>query len=282
MIVGSLAAVVTLSSPLWWPTQVQGTNMAGFKQYPPDDFFSGQQLILAQAIRDGDLARVKELAPKTDLNTPGAKNTTLLLFAGQEVVPVKTDAANPRYRIITELVKGGARSDEPVGVDGESVVYTALRADTPNLLRALLDGGLNPNLRRDGAPIIFDATENRLLPQLRVLVEHKADVNLRDSLGKTALFDAASIRQWDAVDYLLANGANPKAVDQLGVSFAWILQKQLTDHTAPGTPDMDRIEAIRRQIVSAGVQWPPSDPNTERAAMRARGEKVIVPAGQTE
>ncbi|MBR8166005.1 ankyrin repeat domain-containing protein, partial [Burkholderia vietnamiensis] len=105
---GAIAALVGVSSPLWWPTQAQGTNMTGFKRYAPEDFFSGQQLTLAQAIHDGDLGRVQQLAPKTDLNAPGAKNTTLLSYAVQEIVPVKNDASNPRYQIISVLVKSGA------------------------------------------------------------------------------------------------------------------------------------------------------------------------------
>ena len=60
--VGAIAALVGVSSPFWWPTQAQGTNMTGFKRYAPEEFFSGQQLMLAQAIHDGDLARVQQLA----------------------------------------------------------------------------------------------------------------------------------------------------------------------------------------------------------------------------
>lgn len=257
--------------------------MTGFKRYAPEDFFSGQQLALAQAIHDGDLNRVQQLAPKTDLNAPGAKNTTLLSYAVQEIVPVKNDASNTRYQIISALLKNGADPKAPVGASGGTVVDVALRADTPNLLRVLLDGGLDPNWRPSGdTPMIFEVAENKLLPQLKLLVEHKANVNLRDSLRTTAIFDATSLQQWDAVDYLLAHGADPKVVDETGVSYGWVLQNTLEKHTTPDSPARARIDAIRRKIVAAGAPWPPVDPKTQRAAMRARGEKVVTPAGQTD
>ncbi|BFO08213.1 hypothetical protein GGER_07230 [Serratia rubidaea] len=45
----------------------------GMKKIEPEDYFTGQQLILAKAIQAGDLERVKQLAPETDLNTPGSR-----------------------------------------------------------------------------------------------------------------------------------------------------------------------------------------------------------------
>ncbi|MEW6342937.1 MAG: ankyrin repeat domain-containing protein [Pseudomonadota bacterium] len=231
--------------------------MSEFKRYPPEDFFSGQQLVLAQAIRDGDLDRVKELAPKTDLAALGNKNTTLLSFAVQETVPVKQDADNVRFHIVSELVKDGADPAQTVGQNG-NIAYTAARADTPNLLTALLAGGMSPDLRYDGAtPLIFVLREDNLLPQLRVLVEHKANVNIRDSLGSTALFGATRLRQWDIVDYLLAHGADPTVADEGGMKYAKVLYNQLA-RTPKDSPQLERIDAIRKRIVAAGGEWPPA------------------------
>ncbi|NBI46242.1 MULTISPECIES: ankyrin repeat domain-containing protein [Burkholderia] len=280
---GTVAALIGAALPLGWPTQAQGITMTGFKRYAPEEFFSGQQLTLAQAIHDGNLGSVQQLAPKTDLNTPGAKHTTLLSYAVQEIVPVKNDASSPRYQIISVLLKNGADPKASLGPDGSSVAELSLRADTPNLLRVLLDGGLDPNWLYNGdTPMLFEVTENKLLPQLKVLIEHKANVNARDSLGKTALFQATMIQQWDTVDYLLAHGADPKVASELGVSYGWVLQNELKNHATPDSPAAARIEQIRRKIVAAGAPWPPLDPKAQRAAMRARGEKVVTPAGQAD
>lgn len=232
--------------------------MSGFKRYPPEDFFTGQQLALAQAIRDGNLAAVKELAPKTDLAALGNKKTSLLSFAVQEVIPVKSDAANVRYQIISELVRDGAKPEQPFGSTDEDIAYVAARADTPNFLKALLAGGMSPDLRYDGdTPLLFAASEDSLLPQLRTLIEHHANVNIRDSMGNTAIFDATRIHQWDVVDYLLGHGADPTVSDNGGLKYATVLKNQLNRMPAD-SPQLPRMEAIRKRIVAAGVQWPPN------------------------
>jgi hypothetical protein len=148
-VAAALAAVVGLTFSSCRPAEAQGIHVSGFKRYSPEDFFSGQQLILAQAIRDGDLARVKDLAPGTDLAAPGLKNTTLLSFAMQEAVPVKQDADNVRFQIVSALVNNGAKPDETFGENG-NLAYMAVRADTPSFLKALLAGGMSPDLRYDG------------------------------------------------------------------------------------------------------------------------------------
>ncbi|WP_175772902.1 ankyrin repeat domain-containing protein [Paraburkholderia phenazinium] len=255
-IAGAIVVAVGVSTPLWWPTQAQGTNMSGFKRYPPEDFFSGPQLELARAVADGDLARTKQLAPTVDLNTMGEKHMTILAFATQETVPVKTDGSNVRFQIVSELVRRGAKPQEPFGLGNDNVAYIAARADSPNLLRSLLAGGMSPDLRYDGdTPLIFATADNQLLAQLRVLVENRANVNIKDSLGNTAIFEATRIRQWDAVDYLLAHGADSTIANENGVTYAKVLSNQLAK-TPKDSPQLDRIEAIRQRIVSAGAKWP--------------------------
>ncbi|MGD8206414.1 hypothetical protein [Pantoea sp. FN0305] len=51
------------------------------KSYNAEDFFSGTQLQLAQAISNNNLEEVKILAKTTELNKPGKQDMTLLFFA---------------------------------------------------------------------------------------------------------------------------------------------------------------------------------------------------------
>jgi ankyrin repeat protein len=174
----------------------------------------------------------------------------------QEAVPVEQDAANTRFQIISQLVRDGARPDQVFGQNG-NIAFMAARADTPNFLKALLAGGMSPDMRYDGdTPLIFATTQNNLLPQLQVLVEHKANVNQRDSLDETALFGATRLRQWDAVDYLLAHGADPMVVSN-GLKYATTLQNELKI-TPKDSPQLERINAIGKRISAAGGQWPPA------------------------
>ncbi|WP_426934813.1 hypothetical protein, partial [Bacillus wiedmannii] len=43
------------------------------KKIHPEEYFSGGQLQLAQAIEDGDVDEVEKLSAQTDLNKPGEK-----------------------------------------------------------------------------------------------------------------------------------------------------------------------------------------------------------------
>jgi hypothetical protein len=257
-VAGAVVAALGLTSPFWWPAEAQGINMSGFKRYPPENFFAGEPLLLAQAIRDGDLARVKELAPKTNLASPGTGKTTLLSFAVQEAVPVKDDPNNVRFQIISELVKDGAKPEQSFGQNDDNVAYLSARADAPNLLKALLAGGMSPDMRYDGdTPLIFATTQDNLLPQLRTLVEHMANVNIRVSLKETALFGATRLRQWDVVDYLLAHGADPTVANDNDLKYAKVLHNQLI-RTPKDSPQLARIEAIGKRIAAAGSPWPPA------------------------
>lgn len=250
-------AAIGLSSPFWWSTHAQETKMSGFKRYPPEQFFNGQQLELAKAIRDGDLARVTTLARTVDLNTPGANNMTMLAFAIQEAIPVKTDAGNARFAIISRLVKDGAKPEQTF-LENDNIAYDAARADTPNFLKALLAGGMSPDLRYDGdTPLLFATATDRQLPEMKVLVEHNADINIRDSLKQTALFEATSLRQWDAVDYLLAHGADPTIESTNGLTYAKALEIEL-NRTPKDSPQLQRIAAIGKRIAAAGGKWPPA------------------------
>lgn len=257
VIAGAVVAAIGLSTPFWRSTQAQENTMSGFKRYPPEQFFSGKQLELAQAIREGDLDRVKSLASSADLNAPGKSNMTLLAFAFQEAIPVKSDGDNARFQIISQLVKDGAKPQQTF-LENSNVAVAAARADTPSFLKALLAGGMSPDLRYDGdSPLLFATAKDRQLPEMKVLIEHKADVNIRDSIGDTALINATQLRQWDTVDYLLAHGADPTVANSNGVTYSKVLAIELKS-TPKDSPQLERIDAIVKRIVAAGGKWPPA------------------------
>jgi ankyrin repeat protein len=257
VVAGAVVAAIGLSTPFWLSTQAQENTMSGFKRYPPEQFFSGQQLELAKAIRDGDLDRVKGLASNVNLNAPGNSNMTLLAFSIQEAVPVKSDGNNVRFQIISQLVKYGAKPEQTF-LENSNIAFAAARADTPNFLKALLAGGMSPDLRYDGdTPLLFATAKDRQLPEMKLLIEHKADVNIRDSIGDTALTNATQLRQWDTVDYLLAHGANPTVANSNGVTYSKVLAIELQS-TPKDSPQLARIDAIAKRIVAAGGKWPPA------------------------
>lgn len=273
VVAGAVVAAIGLSVPFWLPAQTQKNLLSGFRRYPPEQFFGGQQLELAKAIRDCDLGRIKSITPNVDLNAPGNNNMTLLAFAVQEAIPVKTDGENVRFQIISQLVKGGAKPQQTF-LESSNLAFAAAQSDTPNFLKAFLAGGMSPNLRYDGdTPLLFATAKDRQLPEMKALVEHKADVNIRDSIGDTALTGATQLRQWDTVDYLLVHGADPTVTNSIGVTYSKVLAIELKS-TPKDSPQLERINAIGKRISAAGGQWPPVRTTAGRRRSEQPGVKL--------
>ena len=240
---------------------------AGLRVQPARDFFSGAQLVLAQAIEQGRLdevrAQARALGPG-QLNAAGAQEMTLLFFAVQSAFGEK-----PRQlEILTELVRAGADPLQRVK-DLGSPLGVALRARSPLYVQAFLDGGASPNSSDGSTPILFEAASEHTAATLKLLLDRGADPNKKDSLGNTALMKALTGMQLDQVVYLLERGASPAFVNVNGVSFAGQLQFQMGRQQAD-SPAMRKLEEIRRRIAALGVAWPPPSRDEERARMRAR------------
>jgi hypothetical protein len=243
------------------------TASAMKKEFPASDFFSGKQLELAQAIERGDIHKVQQLAPVTDLNTPGRKDMTMLFFSAQEALQ-----RNPtRLEIITVLVKAGADPLQEVPNFGD-VLGVVLNSSHPEFLRALLDGGVDPNTTTpEGTPIIFFVTRESTFESLKLLIARGADVNGRDSLRKTPLYEALMYNALDSVDYLLDHGANPNTYNINGISFPFSILRDIErNSSAPNSPTYKKLIEIRDRMIKMGVKWPPESP----AQLRARwGDK---------
>ncbi len=235
---------------------------SAMKKFPATDFFSGPQLLLAQAIERGDLVQVQQLAPVTDLNTPGRKDMTLLFFAVQEAL--KRDPK--QLAMITVLVKGGADPLQEVPNFGD-VLGVVLNSSHPEFLRVLLDAGVEPNTTTSkGTPIIFFVVRETTFDSLKLLIARGADVNRRDSLRNTPLYEALMYDALDKIDYLLDHGANPNTYNINGVSFPLALSDDIeTNAREPQSVTYKKLIEIRDRIIRMGVKWPPESPEQIRA-----------------
>jgi hypothetical protein len=241
------------------------------KKFPATDFFSGPQLELAQAIERGDMEQIKRLAPKTDLNTPGRKNMTMLFFALQEAL----QRDPKRLAIATEVVKAGANPMQEVPNYGDPL-GVVLNSSHPEFLRALLDGGVDPNFVSEGDPLIFYVTSESTFDSLKLLVERGANVNKRDSLRNSALYQALVSYALDQIDYLLDHGANPNTYNINGLSFPQALSTRIADNTAaPHSVTYKKLIEIRDRIIKMGVKWPPETPEQIRARWGANAPRRL-------
>ncbi|MCF8581191.1 ankyrin repeat domain-containing protein [Enterobacter ludwigii] len=223
----------------------------------PQDYFSGQQLVLAQAIESGKIDEVKKRLTGTDLNKPGQRDMTLLFWALMNTLYDKK--TQPRLQIVTELIRAGADPLQPRPNGKSSPAEFVLMADSGEWIKAMLDGGLSPNAKDKifDEPIIFQTIEAKNTETLQAMLDQGSNINVIDSVGETLLIDALDYGAYDHVLLLLQRGANPEIKAESGWSMGNQLQLEL-DRVKEGSELYKKLNEIKEALIQHGGKWPPT------------------------
>ena len=223
-----------------------------FTKPRPTDFFAGEQLEVARAIKSRDVERIRDLASQLpDIDAPGLHPPNLLAFAVNDDNP-------PAIKVLMELGADPAVYTESRGTIG----YQAMTNKTTTSLKALLEAGMDPNIPHsngDSPPLIF-AAPNLPAPDvegndsLKLLVEYGADVNARDSLGNTPLI-LMTITKFDEALYLMDHGADVHAMSKSGKTVAYAIQARLDDMDKKSEAYQKMLK-IKDKAEAMGVQFP--------------------------
>ena len=222
------------------------------KRIEPEKHFTGSQLVLAKAIQSADREAILRLAKETDLNTPGGEELTLLFFAMNE--SFYNNNPPERLQIITDLVRAGADPLQPqMNMPGSPAEITA-KGDRDIWLKAMLDGGLDPNAKDKlyHEALIFSTIKSTNNSTLALLIARGADINTRNSLGETPLVEAFFSSEFDKVFFLLDHGADPNPVNKQGRSFRQMLERKISQ-VKEGTDYYDNLLKIEKKLNSLGV-----------------------------
>ncbi|HDT2074493.1 ankyrin repeat domain-containing protein [Enterobacter cloacae] len=223
----------------------------------PQDYFSGQQLALAENIQRGDIDGVEKLIPQNDLNKPGKQDMTLLFWAlGNSINENKTPS---RLKIITLLVKSGADPLQPRPQGKNSPAEFVLNADSADWINALLDGGLSPNAKDKTfhEPIIFEAIKAKNTNTLEAMLDRGANINITDSLNSSLLFEALNYHAYDHVILLLKRGADTEIRAKNGWAMGNQLQRYL-ERAKEGSDEYKKLNEIKELFIQHGGKWPPA------------------------
>lgn len=243
----------------------------------PLDGFSEEQKVLVKAIKSADVDKVRELAAKTDLDLVSDKSVPLLTAAIYEALDdLKSDTPTRHLQVITELVRAGAPLDKQ-GYLGETPLSLALMSEHPALLRAMLEGGLDPNFRlknNHDVPIIFEVLDNDKLESVKLLVKYGADIDAQTdaTAGQTPAHTAITLNAQVSY-YLVSIGADLHNKNKFnGKTFAMSvfnkeksLQESITRiksgktegylHVIEG--NLEAVQKIKAIMIEKGIQWPP-------------------------
>jgi ankyrin repeat protein len=132
---------------------------------------------LAWAAEVGSIEEVKAfLNDGADANKPGVNNKT----------PLRLVAHNGRTTIVELLIEENINQQDK----NESLVI-ASSMGYPDIVKILLSHGATPNvLYRKSITALMAAVRDRNIESIYLLMEAEADVNIKDSNGKTAIFYA--------------------------------------------------------------------------------------------
>ena len=179
------------------------------------------------------------LSKKADPNAKDSQDEPILMYAvksrkpeiaqaviaaGADVNWVSAEGDSPALEVAQEGLPESALmikvlADAKANLDASNIIYTPLYYATDQgykeIVKALLDGGANPNGKTQSGKLpIHEAVE--YVEILQMLLDKKADPNLQDDSGATALTVAIENGYAGAVPVLIKAGADVNKPDGYG------------------------------------------------------------------
>lgn len=207
--------------------------MSAVAKTPDTPFKDPSVRPIADAVAAGDVARIRALAPATDLGARGDDGVTLLEWA----------IWNRQPAALAALLESGADPSRP-GMDGETVAHMAAMVDDARYLQVLLDHGAPVDIASAGSgrTPVFRAVLHRRDPQFAMLVAAGVDLARRDSMGNGLLHAAANVNDAGRVLELLDAGLDPVVENSRGETF------QVALFASPDARLNAQARAARQQV----------------------------------
>ncbi|WP_162616852.1 ankyrin repeat domain-containing protein [Aggregatibacter kilianii] len=252
--------------------------------YSVNDFYGKNQKELAEAIWQKDVKKVEELAPHTDLHTLSKKNMSLLMLPIVRISEDLNGNNEDYYKIITILTKNGADPDQEQGENtNDSPLMTAVLyyGAPPQILEALLKGGLDPNYKQKrfmNIPIIFTVTNDVDHEKFKLLIDYGAEINSYKE-GSPLVIETAYVGAKNTL-YILERGADINVTGRNGLTVPYLIYTNIEDSiqskklieegktiwgdkfrdTSLIEETLRNEEKVRDFLIKKGVKWPPETP----------------------
>jgi ankyrin repeat protein len=191
-------------------------------RHAPSEFYSGEALQAAEAIRNRDystLAAILNKSPSVAANR-GKKEVPLVGWAMSHDDP----------KSVKLLLDAGAPANDYIfdKDDKMSLVGLATGAKRPDHLELLLSHGGNPNGLPGTEPPLFIAMilKDPLRDErFERLLKASADPNQQDDVGVPIIFHCADLNDYQKALELVKLGADPNLMDRRGSSLRKIIEQ---------------------------------------------------------
>ena len=208
---------------------------------------------LAKAIDAGDfpaMQRVLDTHPNlTGRNSAGYDLLSHAISLTTSFGPYRDGAQ--RVEAVRLLLEAGMNPNQSHDPDGHSpIAMVSYRLDDPpgsQVFRLLLDHGADPNsLDSDKRPVIFDVWQN--LDNVRALVDHGANIEIRDSDDNTPLLFYVWNGRWDAAAFMLDRGVSIDVENKQGTTLEIGMANQTSMATTLRETLPESYEKVRKEI----------------------------------
>jgi len=168
------------------------------------------------AMERGDSEIVEFLLSK------GANIDTMLIYDGSFGYSIPIYGNLETLKVITEQTNTFAKDKGPNKL-AQFILGDIVFKNDMDSLKYLLSKGIDINARGDGGDtMLINAARHGNEEMVKLLVENKADINVKTRRGKSALDEAALNAHVQIADYLLSNGAlSQKPTYDVSEEFVW-------------------------------------------------------------
>jgi len=246
----SLRDAGLLPSPGQWQS---GSHPTLYGKSTREVFKDPQALALVDAACHGDIPKIDALVKQgANVNATGYRDMSVLSWT----------MACRSHRGAERLLELGANPNFKMkGVADISPMWLAAYVSDPQWLPMMLAHGGDPNIKAAGGfeLALSAAIEQDRMQNVKLLLEHGADVNERYDGSSTAAMDAAVLDKFDVVEMLLRHGYNYNLQD--------LANMVSVGHVPPNDPKHAAWLRVLKILAAKGfhpnvppphVGWPPS------------------------
>ncbi|TKS68207.1 Ankyrin repeat domain-containing protein 26 [Collichthys lucidus] len=217
----------------------------------------------------GDLAKLKQLAKKNDINQLDKENRTALHIA----------CANGHVDVVQFLLESKAKLNL-CDNQNRSALMKAVQCQHEPCVSMLLENHADPNLVDiNGNTALHLAANIPSISTAASLLEHEADINAQNKEAFTPLTVAVREDHIEMAEFLLKEGADVNFRDQDQSCSLLIIEhsNQRNDGQRLSHQDFEdnsQSESLSRVSKSAADEWPSSEDDDESVLIKKKPQKV--------
>ena len=234
------------------------------KENPPEMYFEGKDLRMAQAIYKEDVKTIEYLIKQEHYDVNGRGS---IIDTAWSPNPIRYTYLN--YAVMTGKIKSVEKllalradinltADEQGGGAYNANINIACYNDNKEMIRLLVRYKENLNPELSESPIntlLRNGNVDRSMIDL--LLQNGADINHKEYFsGDMPILTAIAIGKYDYVNYFLDKGANPVASDYNGTTLAWSLQHDIWMGTLTDQGLKETLKIKDRLINQFHIKFP--------------------------